>query len=178
MNHHRTTYSEKDTGDYLGYGRATLHRLVALGWLTASPNPHRAGCLRYDIAPVQRLLDRRYAVGLAIPEGWLTVEQAAQRLYCSEATVRRQAARGRIAVVRLSRATAFRETDVSRLVDDWPLRGLSASRARDIYRRCWAGERTRAVACEFGVNESTVQNIKHGHTWAWATGHRRRRVAA
>jgi hypothetical protein len=45
---------------------------------------------------------------------------------------------------------------------------LTATKARAIY----ASRKMRTdLAAQFGIDESTVRDIKSGKTWAWATGH-------
>jgi hypothetical protein len=47
---------------------------------------------------------------------------------------------------------------------------LSESQVLEIYRRAHAGERHHLIAAEFGVNRTTVTDIKRGKSWWWLTG--------
>lgn len=48
---------------------------------------------------------------------------------------------------------------------------LTEGQVLDVYRRCWAGERDDALADEYGVKRSAINNIRNGWTWRHITGH-------
>lgn len=49
---------------------------------------------------------------------------------------------------------------------------LSSDQAVEIYRRCHSGERDDALAAEYGVKRSAVNNIRNGWSWQQFTGHK------
>lgn len=55
---------------------------------------------------------------------------------------------------------------------------LTSEQAKDVYRRCWAGESDYDLADEYGLKRSAINNIRHGWNWQWATGHRGGRNAS
>lgn len=55
---------------------------------------------------------------------------------------------------------------------------LTETDVLEILSRVASGQKSRAVARDYGVNESTVRNIVHGKTWSWfVAGDVRRDVA-
>jgi len=48
---------------------------------------------------------------------------------------------------------------------------LTEEQALEIYRRCWRGERDAQLGKEYGLNRSTVNNIRNGWNWTSVTGH-------
>jgi hypothetical protein len=51
---------------------------------------------------------------------------------------------------------------------------LDAKTARQIYLRCWSGERMSLIMEEYGISKNSVSNIKQGRTWRDATADLRR----
>ncbi len=49
--------------------------------------------------------------------------------------------------------------------------GLNDRQVLDIYHRAWAGENQSEIGARYGVTKGRVNNIKHGKSWAWLTGH-------
>lgn len=47
---------------------------------------------------------------------------------------------------------------------------LNPSKVAEIYKRLLAGERGRALACEFGVDPALVYRIRDGEVWQRVTG--------
>lgn len=50
---------------------------------------------------------------------------------------------------------------------------LTEQQVRDIYRRCWAGEKDTPLAVEYGVSREAINNIRNGWGWRHVTGHQR-----
>lgn len=48
---------------------------------------------------------------------------------------------------------------------------LTAEQVQDIYRRCRSGEPDAALAAEYGMKRSAINNIRNGWAWRHITGH-------
>lgn len=51
---------------------------------------------------------------------------------------------------------------------------LTEQQAREIYRRCWSGEKDTPLAVEYGVSREAINGIRNGWSWAHVTGHQRK----
>lgn len=55
-----------------------------------------------------------------------------------------------------------------------PTARLSEADVLTAYRRAWTGERDSVIAADYGVDRSTISNIKNGWSWTHITGHQPR----
>lgn len=51
---------------------------------------------------------------------------------------------------------------------------LEEEQVLEIYNRAVNGESMVSLAKEFKVAETTISGIKHGYTWSWLTGHKKK----